>query len=155
VGQSGGHTVAVCFHYSGVIPPGDAVMTSRNTRTGPVGLKPNIMVGSTTPRLYPRTTVARLLEACNSSPIPTLSSGTLLSANRTACRVLVCGSRCSPGLSRLGHATVTSCGPCCEPARGSRKQGAILRAQLAGNQARSAEAPLTRLTPACSLSAAA
>ena len=42
-------SVAVCFHFSGVKPVGDRIMTSSVTLVAPVGWRPSITYGSTTP----------------------------------------------------------------------------------------------------------
>ena len=77
---------------------------------------------------------------------PRRKPGMVLAANFTAWSSCFAPSTGVSSQERFGHAMLISCGFCAFSGAFSRSLGAILLAQLAGNHANRAEAPLVRST---------
>ena len=134
--------MAVSFHLSGESPACDGMITSRVVRLGPTGWRPRIMPGSTSPITYP-------CAALQSS----LLAGSLRQVQDSgqACFWRAWSVCFSPSMevsshARFGQVILISCDFCAFSVGLARNRGAILLAQLAGNHARRAKAPLVRST---------
>ena len=104
------------------------------------------MHGSTSPITYPCASSSKQPARRKSSSSARFRPGMFLAANLTAWSVCFSPSMGVSSHARFGQVILISCGFCAFSVGLARNRGAILLAQLAGNHARRAEAPLVRST---------
>ena len=122
------------------------MITSSVVRFDPRGWRPRIIHGSTSPAVYPLMSSWKLPAIWKSSSTPRWKPGKFLATNLTAWSSCLSPSTGVSSQERFGHVRLISWGFCAFSGAFSRSLGAILLAQLAGNHAKRAEAPLVRST---------